>query len=96
MEYWGSKAADIKGSNNLIGIKNPVVDSLIKGLVNAQTKEDYIAHIKALDRVLKNENYLIFQWYSPYDRIAYQNKFGQPPADKKIGFQPYLWWIKEK
>lgn len=96
MEYWGSKAADIKGSNNLIGIKNPVVDNLIKGLVNAQTKEDYIAHIKALDRVLKNENYLIFQWYSPYDRIAYQNKFGQPSADKKIGFQPYLWWMKEK
>lgn len=96
MEYWGSQAADIKGSNNLIGIKNPVVDSLIKGLINAQTKEDYIAYVKALDRVLKNENYLIFQWYSPYDRIAYKNKFGQPATDKKIGFQPYLWWIKEK
>lgn len=95
-EYWGSESADIKGSNNIIGIKNPVVDDLIKGLVAAQQKEEYVAYVKALDRVLKSENYLIFQWYSPYDRIAYQDKFGQPSADKKIGFQPYLWWIKEK
>lgn len=94
-EYWGSESADIKGSNNLIGIKNPVVDDLIKGLVAAQKKEDYVAYVKALDRVLKSENYMIFQWYSSYDRVAYLDKFGQPDADKKIGFQPYLWWVKE-
>ena len=95
-EYWGSASADIKGSNNVIGIKNPVVDELIKDLVAAQQKEDYMAYVKALDRVLKSENYLIFQWYSPYNRIAYKNKFGQPSAEYKTGFQPYLWWIKEE
>ena len=95
-EYWGSASADITGSNNVIGIKNPVVDELIKGLVAAQQKEDYVAYVKALDRVLLSENYLIFQWYSPYDRIAYKDKFGQPSADYKIGFQPYLWWLKEE
>ena len=95
-EYWGSASADIKGSNNVIGIKNQVVDELIKDLVAAQQKEDYMAYVKALDRVLKSENYLIFQWYSPYNRIAYKNKFGQPSAEYKTGFQPYLWWIKEE
>ncbi len=95
-EYWGSASADIIGSNNIIGIKNPVVDELIKGLVAAKQKEDYVAYVKALDRVLLSENYMIFQWYSPYDRIAYKNKFGQPTADYKIGFQPYLWWLKEE
>lgn len=94
-EYWGSESADIKGSNNIIGIKNPVVDDLIKGLVAAQKKEDYVAYVKALDRVLLSENYMIFQWYSPYSRIAYRNKFGKPAAKYKIGFQPYLWWTKE-
>ena len=94
-EYWGSASADIKGSNNIIGIKNPVIDELIKGLVAARQKEDYVAYVKALDRVLLNENYMIFQWYSPYDRIAYKDKFKQPSADIKVGFQPYLWWIKE-
>ncbi len=95
-DYWGSKSADIKGSNNIIGIKNEVVDALIEGLVSAQEKEDYIAHVKALDRVLLHENYMIFQWYSPYSRVAYRDKFGQPQTDIKVGFQPFTWWIKEK
>lgn len=95
-EYFGSEAADIKGSNNIIGIKNPVVDELIKGVIGAEEKDDYVAYIKALDRVLTYENYMIFQWYSPFSRVGYADKFGQPQTDLKIGFQPYLWWIKEK
>ncbi|MBQ4400418.1 MAG: ABC transporter substrate-binding protein, partial [Alphaproteobacteria bacterium] len=94
-DYWGSASADIKGSNNIIGIKNEVVDELIKGLVSAQEKEDYVAYVKALDRVLLNENYMIFQWYSPYSRAAYRNKFGQPKTNIKTGFQPYTWWMEE-
>lgn len=95
-EYFGSAAADIKGSNNIIGIKNPVVDELIKGIIGAEEKDDYVAYVKALDRVLTYENYLIFQWYSPFSRVGYADKFEQPQTDLKIGFQPYLWWIKEK
>lgn len=95
-DYWGSASADIKGSNNIIGIKNEVVDSLIQGLISAQEKEDYIAYVKALDRVLLHENYLIFQWYSPYTRVAYRNKFGQPKTEIKTGFQPFTWWLEEK
>lgn len=94
-DYWGSASADIKGSNNVIGIKNEVVDELIKGLVSAQEKEDYVAYVKALDRVLLHENYMIFQWYSPYSRVAYWDKFGQPKTKIKTGFQPFTWWSKE-
>lgn len=94
-DYWGSASANIKGSNNIIGIQNEVVDELIKGLVAAQEKEDYVAYVKALDRVLLSENYMIFQWYSPYSRVAYRDKFGQPKSKIKTGFQPFTWWIKE-
>lgn len=94
-DYWGSASADIQGSNNIIGIKNEVVDELIQGLVTAQEKEDYVAYVKALDRVLLSENYMIFQWYSPLSRVAYWDKFGQPESDIKTGFQPFTWWIKE-
>ena len=94
-DYWGSESADIKGSNNIIGIKNPVVDDLIKGLISAQEKEDYVAYVKALDRVLLAENYMIFQWYSPYSRVAYWDKFGQPQTNIKTGFQPFTWWIRQ-
>ena len=94
-EMWGSRSADAKGSYNVIGIKNPVVDALIEGLIRAQEKEDYEAHVRALDRVLLNEHYVIFQWYSPYNRVAYQNKFGHPQSKIKAGYQPFTWWMKE-
>lgn len=95
-EYWGSAAADMPGSNNVIGIKNPVVDVLIKDLVAAAKKDDYVAYVKALDRVLLHENYLIFQWYSPVERVAYWDKFGQPQTEIKTGFEPFTWWAKEQ
>lgn len=95
-EMWGSAAADIKGSYNLIGIKNPVVDALLEKVVQAHKKDDYIAAVKALDRVLRNEYYLIPQWYSSVQRVAYRDKFNQPQTDLKVGFQPHTWSIKEK
>ena len=94
-DYWGSQSADIAGSNNVIGIKNQVIDDLISGLVSAQHKDDYVAYVKALDRVLMHENYMIFHWYSPYSRVAYWDKFGQPQTNIKTGFQPFTWWQKE-
>ena len=94
-EFWGSAAADIKGSSNLLGIKNPVIDKLLDGLVSAQTKDDYAAHVRALDRVLLDGHYMIMQWYSPYQRIAYRNRFDYRKTDLRVGFQPDTWWIKE-
>lgn len=94
-ELWGSGSANVKGSYNRIGIENEVVDELIKGLISAKNKEQYIAYVKALDRVLLNENYLIMNWYSPFDRVAYWDKFGHKKTDIKTGFQPYTWWMKD-
>lgn len=95
-EMWGSAAADVNGSFNLIGIKNPVADELINKLVQAEKKDDYVAAVKALDRVLLNEHYLIPQWYSPHNRVAFRNKFDYPETKAKVGFQPYSWWLKEE
>ena len=95
-EMYGSNAADVKGSYNVMGIKNKVVDALIDEIVKADTKKEYTALIKALDRVLLSEYYLIFQWYSPYNRVGYQNKFEMPQTNQKIGFQPLTWWAKEE
>ena len=94
-EFWGSASAGVSGSFNLIGIKNPVVDELLDGMVAAQSKEDYQAYIRALDRVLLNEHYMIMQWYAPRKQVAYHNRFAHPETSLKVGFQPYTWWIKE-
>jgi len=95
LEMWGSQSANINGSYNILGLQNPVVDELIKGLIKSQDKENYEAHVKALDRVLRHGYYLIPHWYSPTQRVAYWDKFSQPQTDVKTGFLPHTWWIKE-
>ena len=94
-ELYGSKAADVNGSYNIMGIRNEVVDELIDEIIKADSKDDYTAYIRALDRVLLSEYYLIFQWYSPYNRIGYLNKFGIPETNEKVGWQPLTWWMKD-
>jgi microcin C transport system substrate-binding protein len=91
-ELWGSAAADINGSYNVLGIKNAVVDSLIDGLINTKDETKYKAYVKALDRVIMNEYYFIPQWYSPADRIAYKSKLKHPVTDIKTGADIYTWW----
>lgn len=93
-EMFGSASADVKGSYNIMGIKNEVADALIEKIVTAQTKAEYESSVMALDRVLLDEYYLIFQWYSGVNRVGYRNKFGMPKTDLKIGYQPFLWWDK--
>ena len=95
-ELWGSASAMVHGSYNIMGIQNKVVDALIDGLIRSSHKDDYEAYVRALDRVLLFENYMIPQWYAPSARVAYQNKFEHPKTSLKVGFQPFTWWIKEE
>lgn len=95
-EMWGSQSAMVKGSYNIGGVQNPVVDALIDGLIKAKDKTSYQAYVRALDRVMLNETYIIPQWYAPSSRVAYQNKFEHPKTKIKTGFQPFSWWMKEE
>ncbi|MBQ9732438.1 MAG: ABC transporter substrate-binding protein [Alphaproteobacteria bacterium] len=89
-EIWGSGSADIKGSYNLMGIKDKSVDKLIDKIIYAENRDEYFTAIHALDRVLMHGHYFIPQWYSPYNRIAYRKGLQYP--QKYIGFNPNTWW----
>lgn len=92
-DFWGSDKADIPGSRNLLGIKNPVVDKLIEQILVAKDRDDLVAHTKALDRVLLWNYYVIPQWYIDYHRVAYWNKFGRPGIAPKYALgMPETWW----
>jgi len=81
--YWGSAYADIKGSLNLSGIKDPVVDALIEKVITAKSREQLNVAARALDRVLRAGNYWIPQWYKASHTIAYWNKFSYPAIKPK-------------
>ncbi|MBQ9235186.1 MAG: ABC transporter substrate-binding protein [Alphaproteobacteria bacterium] len=94
-EFWGSASADTYGSYNLLGIKNPAADAVIDGLINADNSQDYQAYVRALDRIIMNEYYLIPHWYSSFARIAYNKRLSRPRTDVKTGVDIYTWWIGE-
>ncbi len=93
--YWGSKSYNIKGSSNIIGIKSKVIDHLIEKIITAPSRKDLITTVRALDRVLLNNYYVIPNWYIPSYRISYWNKFEQPKIAPKYGLGIYTWWTKE-
>lgn len=93
LDFWGSSKADVKGSRNIVGIKNPVVYELIKLIISAPDREELIMRTRALDRVLLFNYYVIPQWYYNKHRIAYWNKFGHPAIAPKYALGvPETWW----
>ena len=82
--FWGSQAADQPGSRNLIGIKNPAVDTLIERVIFTKDRDDLVAATKALDRVLLWNFYVVPQWTYGKQRTARWDRFGHPENDAEI------------
>ncbi len=92
--YWGSQAADEPGSDNVIGIKNPAVDAMIQHIVFAKNRADLEAAVKALDRILLWNHYVVPQWSYGKIRSARWDRFGHPDPMPKYGAAafPLVWW----
>jgi microcin C transport system substrate-binding protein len=92
--FWGSAAADQSGSENIIGIKNPAVDTIIEKVTRAASRNDLVAAVKALDRVLLWNHYVVPQWSYNNLRAAHWDRFSHAEPLPKYGIAgfPALWW----
>jgi len=88
-----SEAADKKGSRNLPGINDPVVDALIEKIVSSENRKDLVTATQALDRVLLFGEYMVPNWYINIHRVAYRNQFGIP-NNLPLYYDPESWMIK--
>jgi microcin C transport system substrate-binding protein len=95
--YWTSQAADIAGSRNYAGIKNPAVDALVDRIIFSKSRADLVAATKALDRVLLWNHYVVPQWTYGKVRSVRWDRFGRPPELPKYGSGafPTIWWWDE-
>lgn len=93
-EFWSSKSADVAGSRNITGIKNPAIDKLIERVIYATGRDDLVAATKALDRVLLWNHYVVPQWTYTKVRTARWDRFGRPAELPKYGQSgfPFIWW----
>ncbi len=91
--YWASEYANVEGSVNLAGIKDPVVDALLDKVIEAKSREELVAAARAIDRVLRAGNYWVPQWYKASHHIAYWDKFSAPETKPKYSRgAPDTWW----
>jgi len=90
--YWGSAAADQDGTRNYMGVKSAAVDSMIAALLRARERTDFVAAVRALDRVLISGAYVVPLFYLPQQWVARRAAINHPARTSLFGFLPDSWW----
>ncbi len=93
-DFWHSSSVDNPGSRNFIGLKDPAIDQLVDGLINAPSRDSLINHARALDRVLLAGHYVIPNYYIDTWRIAYWTHLAQPEVAPLYDYGLMTWWRK--
>jgi microcin C transport system substrate-binding protein len=94
LDRFGSRSADTQGSNNLIGVKDPVIDALLGKAVASTTRPQLVAHLRALDRVLRHEFYVVPQYFAGTYRVAYRAGKFERPAVAPDYYRPEDWVLR--
>lgn len=96
-EYWGSKSASTPGTRNWMGVSDPAIDKLVQMVIFAPSRDDQVAAIHALDRVLLHHHFLIPSYTRRQVPTAWWDKFERPKElpTYSVGF-PTIWWAKQK
>jgi peptide/nickel transport system substrate-binding protein len=90
--YWGSAAADADGTRNYMGVKSAAIDALIAALLSARERDEFIAAVRALDRVLISGFYVIPLYHLPGQWVARWNTIAHPAETSLFGYLPETWW----
>lgn len=93
--YWGSEAARTDGSRNYMGAENPAIDAMIEAVLAARSREDFVAAIRALDRVLLSGYYVVPLYYQPEQWVALWDKVKVPEKTSLYGYRSDAWWVSE-
>ena len=98
--YWGCDGVEAEGTRNWMGMCSPAAEQMIDEILNAQSRDDFIAATRALDRVLTTGRYVIpiYQWNISRIAHAKELKFPEelPIYGDWIGWQPDVWWWEEE
>jgi peptide/nickel transport system substrate-binding protein len=92
---WSSSAARREASLNYPGVASPAVDAMIKALLAARQKDEYVAAVRALDRALIAGFYVIPLYHAPERWVARWTRIGRPERLPRFDFTPDVWWRNE-
>lgn len=93
LERFSSAAANVHGSDNVVGIRDPAVDSIIEQLLSSSTRAQLVVYAKVLDRVLRQGYYLVPHFYAASHRVAFRRTLAYP-ATLPLYYAPETWLLK--
>jgi microcin C transport system substrate-binding protein len=96
-QYYGAETADVSVFN-VMGLKSPAVDAMIKVVMAAKTSDDLTVATMALDRVLRAEQFWVPQWYKNVHTVAYYDMFEHPDPlpPYALGDMSFWWYNADK
>ncbi len=95
---WGSASAAQEASFNLAGARSTAIDAMIAAMLSATTQDDFVAAVRAYDRVLLSGFYIIPLYHSADQWVAYSATLRHPEHLPLFGLSNTspieYWWRK--
>ncbi len=93
-DFWSTVSARTQGSRNIIGIADTAIDALVNLVIAAPDRAALVTRTRALDRALQWGHYVVPNWHSTVDRVAYWDRFARPERNPgRVGYNPFVWWV---
>lgn len=83
---WGSVNAERKGALNYAGARSPAIDATLQALLAARSREDFVATVRTLDRLLLSGFYVVPLYYLPETWLARSREIALPERRAKYFF----------
>lgn len=93
---WGSASAGQQASYNLAGASSPAIDAMIAAMLAARSHEDFVAAVRAYDRVLLSGFYIVPLFHTSEQWVAYAGTLAHPATFPLFGLSNVTpvetWW----
>ncbi len=96
-QLFGSESAAFSVFNPA-GLARPMVDAIIDAALETTSQEDEDVALRALDRALRYEFFMIPVWYNDTHWVAYWNMYEHPETQPpyQLGYLDFWWFNAEK
>ncbi|SLN47688.1 Oligopeptide-binding protein AppA precursor [Aquimixticola soesokkakensis] len=98
MQRYGSSGTE--DIFNPSGFASPATDKIIDTIIQAQTYDEMAAGVRALDRVMRYEFFIVPTWFNNKFLVAYYAMFEHPPEAQMppyaLGYLDFWWYNADK
>ncbi len=94
-QVFGSVSANSPGSFNMAGMANPAIDAVLEKIIAAKSQEEFTMATRVLDRIIRAEHYVVFQWHKAARWLAYWDYYDRPAVSPKYATGVLdTWWTR--